>query len=88
MKREYRLSRSASRYLRHLAPATRQRIIRRLDQIAADPFGNDLAKDLHGLGELRASRVGDYRIVFYVDPEADFVAVVVIGPRGDIYGGL
>ena len=79
-----RLSRRAEAYLDRLDSTTRGRILRRLDDIAADPFGPQ-SKRLKGAAGLRATRVGDYRIVFEVDDTDRIVLVGLISPRGQVY---
>jgi mRNA interferase RelE/StbE len=78
------LSRDAARYLRSLGHPDQERIARRIEQIAADPYGPH-TKPLTDLAGRRAARVGDYRIVFTVDDEARVVAISDIGPRGQVY---
>lgn len=88
MSYRFQLAGPAQRYFRRLDRSMQQRIARRLEQLADDPLSDDLSKSLHGLGDLRSSRVGDYRIVFSVDTEAQTVQVARIGPRGDVYSDL
>lgn len=75
-----------TRYVRRLPPDLQQRLIGRLERIAADPYEAGVTKPLHGsLEPLRSCYAGNLRILFEVD---DLVRVVVIhdvGPRGDIY---
>jgi len=74
-------------YLRRLEKHTRRRIGRRLDEIQADPYGPN-TKALTGPGGLRASRVGDYRIVYSLRKEPHVVRVERIAPRGQVYRDL
>ena len=82
-----RIARQAETYLRRLDEPTQRRVLERLDQIAADPYGQH-AKALTGPAKLRSARVGDYRIVFAVDDTDQVVEVRLIGPRGQIYRGI
>lgn len=84
MSYEVRVARQAERYLSHLPRRAQERILRRLEQVAADPFGPH-TKPLTGLPGRRAARVGDWRIVFAVDGDARRVDVSDIAPRGEIY---
>lgn len=84
---ELRLSGRAEAYLARLDPPTRERIRRRLNEIATAPYGQH-TKWLTGRRGLRASRVGDYRILFEVDDAAREIAVTIIGPRGQVYRRL
>ena len=81
------LSRDAARYLRRLGRSDQERMARRIEQIAADPYGAH-TKPLTNPAGRRAARVGDYRIVFAVDDEARVVAISDIGPRGQVYRRL
>ncbi len=87
MSYQVRIARQAAEYLRRLDRTTQARITRRLDQIAADPFGPQ-TKQLKGAGGRRTARVGDWRIVFRVEPAERVVEVSAIGPRGGVYRGL
>jgi mRNA interferase RelE/StbE len=84
---EVRLSRSAVRYLERVPRDAQVRVVARLDQVAAEPFGPH-TKPLAGPGDRRAARVGALRIVFTVDPDRRIVEVSDIGPRGQIYQHL
>ncbi len=58
----------------------------RLEEIGSDPYDRLISKALHGrLAGMRSSRVGAYRILYYVDDEVRIVDVTDIGPRGDVY---
>ncbi len=87
MSYEIRVARQAESYLHRLDPRARGRILRRLDQVAAEPYGPH-TKPLTNAAGRRAARVGDWRIIFSVDDEARIVNVSVIGPRGGAYRGL
>lgn len=83
MKYQIRLSKRAERDLDGLDRTTRQRMDRRLEQLAADPFDPRLTGPLTNQGGLRKSRVGGWRIIFIV--EAPDVFVVTIERRGQVY---
>jgi len=55
----------------------------RIDQIAADPYGQHI-EALTNLTGRRAARVGAYRIIFTVDDQARIVSISDIGPRGQV----
>lgn len=84
---EVRIARQAGSYLRRLDRRAQERVLRRLEQIAADPYGPH-TKPLQAVAGRRAARVGGWRIVFSVNDEARVVDVSAIGPRGDVYGGV
>jgi len=79
------LSATAAKYFSSLDRNIQARIRKKLEAIAADPQAARLSKPLVGV-DSRTARVGDYRIIFTIDPEVLFVAD--IGPRGQIYRRL
>jgi mRNA interferase RelE/StbE len=79
------LSSTAAKYFSSLDRNTQARIRKKLESIAAEPQAARLSKPLVGV-DSRTARVGDYRIIFTIDPEVLFVAD--IGPRGQIYRRL
>ncbi|MDE3096973.1 MAG: type II toxin-antitoxin system RelE/ParE family toxin [Chloroflexota bacterium] len=87
MSYEVRIAKQAEAYFLRLDPRTRQRVLDRLRQIAQDPYGSH-SKVLVNAGGRRASRVGDYRIVFAIDAPREIVRVSVIAPRGRAYRDL
>lgn len=68
-----------------LDPTVRRRIRKSIEsKLTTDPlrFGKPLRHSLH---HLRCLRVGDYRVLYHVDHDAQFVSIVSIGHRRDIY---
>lgn len=65
-----------------------QRIIKRIEQLAADPFDPRLSAELTGHSPLRRSRVGGWRIIFTVVQEAGILYVVTVERRGQVYRRL
>jgi mRNA interferase RelE/StbE len=63
-----------------LSPAVRARLRKRLETFAATGQGD--IKALKGRSGMRL-RVGDWRVIFYVD--GDTIVVVAAGHRRDIY---
>jgi mRNA interferase RelE/StbE len=74
-------------YTERLDKRTRDRVTRRIEQIAEDPYGIH-GKALAGPGRHRAARVGGFRIVYTVDDTAKSIHITHVGPRGQIYRGL
>lgn len=65
-----------------------ERIVERLRQICEEPLSSEYSDALHGRSDgLRRARVGDLRILFYLDEVIEVVDVTDIGPRGDFYKG-
>lgn len=67
-------------------PVNTARLIRtKIEQLAADPFApNNNVKRLKGMDAFRL-RVGDWRVVYEIDRRAITIAVIRIGPRGNVY---
>jgi mRNA interferase RelE/StbE len=85
MRYEIRLSHRAQRDLDRLDKPTQKRILRRLEQLAEDPYDPRLSAPLQGPGNLRKSRVGAWRIIFQVTEEPKIVFIVMIERRGQVY---
>jgi mRNA interferase RelE/StbE len=62
----------------------RQRIIQRIDALAAQPRPSGVVAMTGSGGALRI-RVGDYRVVYRVDDQAKKVTVERVGHRRDVY---
>ncbi len=63
----------------------RQRIVRRIEQLAVDPRSSG-SKKLSGYDRYRI-RQGSYRIVYAVEDDRLIVYVVKVGHRKDVYRG-
>jgi mRNA-degrading endonuclease RelE of RelBE toxin-antitoxin system len=86
VKYEIRLSHRAERDLDRLDKPTQNRIVRRLEQLAEDPYDPRISAPLSGAGNLRKSRVGAWRIIYQeVVEETKIVYVVMIERRGQVY---
>lgn len=74
------------RYIARLAPKLQERIISRIDDLAANPYDREVSKPLKGqLQDKRSSDLHDLRIIDEVDDEIRVLAEIDVGPRGDIY---
>ena len=82
---EVRLSRRAQRDLDGLDKPTQRRVLRKLTQLAQDPYDPRLSGSLSGVGDLRKSRVGAWRIICQIVEETRVVFVVMIERRGQVY---
>lgn len=77
-------SRQSIRSLRRM-PANMAMLIRsKIEAVAQDPFGAQGVKKLAGRDEYRL-RVGDWRVLYFLDGQRLRVLVTEIGPRGGIY---
>jgi mRNA interferase RelE/StbE len=78
--------RRAARYLQRLPRAQRERLQSLLSDLALEPVHRPDVKPMVGewKGYYRI-RVGDTRIIFWLDTQEMTVYVDHIGPRGDVY---
>lgn len=81
MKKSVAYSRSALRVLRRMPANLSRRIMGKIDQYAADPKSQ--ANNVKALKGSSFIRVGDWRVI--MDDQGNVLAVLEIGPRGDVY---
>ena len=75
----------AASYLKRLPSDQKERLKKALRELAQDPFRSGVKAMV---GEWRGYyrlRVGNLRVIFWVDQETRTIYVDYIGPRGDIY---
>ena len=75
---------SVEKDLQSIPHALVARIIARMERLPSDPFPVQSTK-LQGAERLYRLRVGDYRIVYAVDPEARHILVQYVRHRRDVY---
>ncbi len=76
----------AVRYLNKLPISQKEKIKDVLKELGIEPLQRSDIK--HMLGEWKGYyriRIGDIRIIFWIDQEENTIYVDHIGPRGDIY---
>ena len=78
------LTRTAQRDLRRLDPPVRERVSSALAGLAQDPHGSTALRRLSGRPETRL-RVGDWRVLLTLDPDARTIVVLRVLPRGRAY---
>jgi len=61
----------------------KKNILKKIEELCVKPQKGELLKG--DLENLRRIRVGDYRIIYWVDKEKREILIVKIGRRGDIY---
>lgn len=71
------VARSAGKQLSKIPAADQTRILAALDQMRADPFSGDVVY-LKNLPQALRRRVGNFRILFDVDPEERLIVVSAI----------
>lgn len=82
---QIRFADHAAKDLDRLDRDMRQRVAKRLEQLAKDPFDARLSSALTNKAGLRKSRIGGWRIIFTVDGGQLVVLVLMIGRRGQVY---
>jgi mRNA interferase RelE/StbE len=75
---------SARKTLRRLPADRRTQIVARIEAVATGAAQNLDVKRLAG-SDLHRLRVGEYRVLFVIDPEAQILRVELIRTRGDVY---
>jgi mRNA interferase RelE/StbE len=72
--------------LRNMQRAKAEDVLAALDRIADRPFArNNNIKPLRGVTNGYRVRVGDWRVSYRIDRDADVVEVFEIAPRGGAY---
>ena len=74
---------SVEKDLRSLSKSAIARVVKSLDRLAEDPFPRQALK-LQGSEGFYRLRVGDYRIVYSVDPEASEIIVHHVRHRREV----
>ncbi len=82
-----RLSKAATKLLRKMDRPVQARIIAAIATLSQVPFPAG-AKALTGHPGLLRIRVGDYRVIYQVDPGQLVVLVVHLGHRRNVYEAL
>ncbi|MFN5130489.1 MAG: type II toxin-antitoxin system RelE family toxin [Burkholderiales bacterium] len=77
-------SKQSIRVLRRMPTNTAMLIRSRIETVALDPFAAPGVKKLVGRDGYRL-RVGDWRVLYFLDGQRLRVLVTEIGPRGGIY---
>jgi mRNA interferase RelE/StbE len=76
----------AEKVFARLDPKRQRQIARAIETLRDDPLHSPGVAALKGeLAGLHRLRVGDFRVVYEVEAEANEVFILAIGPRGDIY---
>ena len=77
-------TRTARKSLQRLPAHRRTQIVARIEAAAAGNAPNIDVRQLAG-SDLQRLRVGEYRVLFAIDPEAQILRVELIRTRGDVY---
>lgn len=78
---------AAAKALEKMPPHKRDAVLRGMERVAQDPFGQDNAvQRLRGWEDLRfRKRFGDIRALYIVDVQGQEVRVFRVGSRGSVY---
>ena len=79
------VSQKAKKEIRRLDRNVAFRVIEHLDKIAESPFDQRLSSPLEMSPHRRYSRVGDWRIIYYLDEPRRPVVIAAICPRDKAY---
>jgi mRNA interferase RelE/StbE len=75
----------AAKSLSKIPSKAAQSIRRKLEAIAANPYGNHPdAKKLQGRDGYRL-RIGDWRVIYEIQNDQLLILVLKIAPRGEVY---
>ena len=76
----------AANYLKRLPQPQKKRIKNLLHNLALNPSNHPNVKSMVGeWAGYRRVRVGDIRIIFWVENSEETIYVDYVGPRGDVY---
>jgi mRNA interferase RelE/StbE len=78
---------SAHKSLEKLPAATQKTIIKQIDFLPTSHENSDIKK-LKGHSDLYRLRVGDYRIIFSINKQAQQIRISAVGHRREIYNIL
>jgi mRNA interferase RelE/StbE len=82
------VSQKAKKEIRRLDRNVAFRVIEHLDKIAASPFDQRLSSPLEMSPHRRYSRVGDWRIVYEVNPSENIIEISAVQHRSNVYKKL
>jgi mRNA interferase RelE/StbE len=79
-------SKKSEKYLLRLTPSAARRIIKHIHNLSLNPYktDNNIVK-LSGSATSYRMRIGDIRVIFFLDEKKKAVYVVKIAPRGSAY---
>jgi len=78
-------SKEASKALKHMPKNTALKILKKIEELALNPYAkNNNLKELKGIEGFRL-RMGDWRILYQIHNNILQVYIVTIAPRGGAY---
>nr|QNO56083.1 hypothetical protein GIJIEOGM_00024 [Methanosarcinales archaeon ANME-1 ERB7] len=85
MKFEIHLSSRCHKFLKGVDSTTYDRIVRKIEELANDPFLSDAKKIMGSKEKIYRVRVGDYRILYEIYLDKMAIMIVNIDKRSRIY---
>ncbi len=79
------LAKEAIKELERIDRKTEQRIQKRLDELALNPYDPRISNEVKMVAGQRYSRVGDRCIFFEVEENSRHIEIIAIRPRGRAY---
>jgi mRNA interferase RelE/StbE len=71
--------------LKKLDRTLSERIVKRLEELARNPFDSRLSRQMETDPDSRYSRVGDWRIIYQVEAATHTINITTIRPRSSAY---
>ncbi len=81
---EVEVSEAAKDFLRSIGKADAKRIGKKIDKLAENPRPPGVEK-LSGKENIYRVRSGDYRVIYQIEDEILYVAVLKVGNRKEVY---
>lgn len=78
---------SVEKDFRRLPKLAAERAFKRIESLQNEPFPHGVEK-LEGAEKLYRLRVGDYRIIYQLEPQARRITVLYVRHRRDVYRTL
>jgi len=82
------ISQEATKAIDRVDRTTEKRILARLDELALSPYADRISKPVVTVRGLRVSRVGDWRIFFFVDDTDRKIFISAVYHRKEAYKKL
>jgi len=79
------VGRQAKKEIKSLDTATIKRIEDRFEQLSINPFDPRISKPIKMKADHRTSRIGDWRIIYWVNESNMVIEVISILPRDKAY---
>ncbi|MCL4488710.1 MAG: type II toxin-antitoxin system RelE/ParE family toxin [Chloroflexi bacterium] len=78
---------SVQRDFRRLPKSAAERALKRIENLQNEPFPHGVEK-LEGADRLYRIRVGEYRIIYQVEPQVHIITILYVRHRRGVYRAL